>query len=82
MYVRAWFRNMGLHWNMELRSFRGRTIKRMTTHQDPKTNVIKAVVLEFEEGDQLMFAVLSRGRNEKLDISFAPTGIELTWPPS
>lgn len=67
---------------MELKSFRERTIKRMTTHHDPRTNVLKAVVLEFEEGDQLMFAVAGRGRNEKLDISFAPTGVELTWPPS
>lgn len=67
---------------MELRSFRWRTIKRVTTHHDPRTNVIKAIVLEFEEGDQLMFAVLGKGRNEKLDISFAPAGAELTWPPS
>lgn len=66
---------------MELRSYRGRMIRQMTTQHDPRTNVIKAVVLEFEEGDQLMFAVAGRGRNEKLDISFAPLGAELTWPP-
>ena len=66
---------------MELMSYRGRMIARMTLHHDPKTNVVKAVVIEFEEGDQLMFAVNSRRRNDKLDISFVLKGAELTWPP-
>jgi hypothetical protein len=53
----------------------------MTTYHDPKTNVVKALVIEFEEGDQLMLAVDAGRRGGKLDISFAPRGVELTWPP-
>lgn len=65
---------------MELTSYRGRTVKRMTTHHDPKTNVVKAVLIEFEEGDQLMVAVDAKRRGSKLDLSFAPKGGELAWP--
>ncbi len=53
----------------------------MTTHHDPKTNVVKALVIEFEEGDQLMLAVDTGRRNGKLEISFAPRGVRLAWPP-
>lgn len=53
----------------------------MTTHHDSKTNVVKAVVIEFEEGDQLMLAVDAGRRGGKLEISFAPRGAKLTWPP-
>lgn len=66
---------------MELTSYRGKAVKRMTTHHDPRTNAVKAVIIEFEEGDQLMFAVDAKHRNSKLDMSFAPSGIELAWPP-
>ena len=66
---------------MEITSYRGRTVQRMTTHHDPKTNVVKALVIEFEEGDQLMLAVAAGRRGGKLDISFAPRGVKLTWPP-
>lgn len=67
---------------MELISYRGRMVARMTLHHDHKTNVVKAVVIKFDEGDQLMFAVDGRRRNDKLDISFAPAGVELMWSPN
>lgn len=66
---------------MEITSYRGKTVKRMTTHHDPRTNVVRALVIEFEEGDQLMLAVDTRRRGGKLELSFAPPGVELTWPP-
>lgn len=52
----------------------------MTTHHDPKTKVVKALVTEFEEGDQLLLAVSAGRRGGKLEISFVPRGVGLTWP--